>query len=84
MAAGLLRGVCGCTVCVGDMVPQISITGSRAGVSSHPKDAGTLEVLGPNSGRDGRGKRKSASAHLTNSWLAHIEPGREITIAKLK
>lgn len=57
----------------GYVVPRISITGSRAGDSPHTKDAGTLEALGPNRGRDGRGKGKSASACLTNSILTHIE-----------
>ncbi len=70
MAAGLLR-VC-VSVCVGNVVPRISITGSRAGVSPHTKDAGRLEALGPNRGRDRRGKRKSASARSANSILTYI------------
>lgn len=77
----VLSGVCVC-LCVeegggGDVVPRISITGSRAGVSPHTKDAGTLEALGPNRGTDGRGKRKSASARLTNSILTYIQQSGE-------
>ncbi len=70
MDAGLLR-VC-VSVCAGNVVPRISITGSRAGVSPHTKDAGRLEALGPNRGRDRRGKRKSASARSANSILTYI------------
>lgn len=84
MAARLLRGVC---VCEGNVVPRISITGSWAGVSPYTKDAGTLEALGPNRGRDGKGKRKSASARLPNITLQYNKlywPGTEIAISKPK
>lgn len=68
---GAVEGVCA-SVCVGNVVPRISITGSRPGVSPHTKDAGRLEALGLNRGRDRRGKRKSASARSVNSILTYI------------
>lgn len=64
MAAWLDEGVC---VCVrekgGDMVPQISITGSRAGVNPHtPRMLGHWRPCAPTVGSKRRYKRKSASA----------------------
>lgn len=70
MAARLLR-VC-MSLCEGNLVPWISITGSQPGVSPHTKDAGRLEALGPNRGRDRRGKRKLVSASSATSILTYI------------
>lgn len=66
------RAAEGVSVCVGNVVPRISITGSWPGVSPHTKDAGRLEDLGPNRGRDRRGRRKSALARSADSILTYI------------